>query len=146
MRNLEVSSLKVFFSFNSKGATKLYFVHYSRVVIILFSTGLYKSVLSTCYFIKLGFCFSVFWFFVFLYLWLWDLCFEFNVILKSDSHLPKKLCYLLHWKPFKKMKNAFYFILKALFILKIFKFLSWLSVHVQKTARLISKFMMSQCS
>ena len=32
--------------------------------------------------------------------------------LKSDSHLPKI------------MKNAFYFILKALFVLKILKFLS----------------------
>ena len=39
--------------------------------------------------------------------------------LKSD----KKLCYLLDRKPFKIMKNAFYFILKARFILKIFKFL-----------------------
>ena len=25
----------------------------------------------------------------------------FTTKLKSDSHLPKKLCYLLHWKPFK---------------------------------------------
>ena len=32
------------------------------------------------------------------------------------------------------MKNAFYFILKALFILKLFKFLSWLFGHVEKTA------------
>ena len=30
------------------------------------------------------------------------------------------------------MKNAFYFILKAFFILKIFKFLSWLFGHVEK--------------
>ena len=30
-----------------------------------------------------------------------------------------------NWKPFKMMKNAFYFILEALFVLKIFKFLSW---------------------
>ena len=34
----------------------------------------------------------------------------------------------------KMMKNAFYFILKALFVLKIFKFLSWLFGHVEKTA------------
>ena len=34
------------------------------------------------------------------------------------------------------MKNAFYLILKALFVLKIFKFLSWLFGHVEKTARL----------
>ena len=30
------------------------------------------------------------------------------------------------------MKNAFYFTLKALFVLKIFKFLSWLFGHVAK--------------
>ena len=30
------------------------------------------------------------------------------------------------------MKNAFYFILKSLFVLKIFKFLSWLFGHVKK--------------
>ena len=32
------------------------------------------------------------------------------------------------------MKNAFYFILNALFVCKIFKFLSRLSGHVEKTA------------
>ena len=52
--------------------------------------------------------------------------------------------------PLKMMKSAFYFILKALFILKIFKFLSWLFSHVQykkgliRKMRLISKFMTSQ--
>ena len=30
------------------------------------------------------------------------------------------------------MKNAFYFISKALFVLKIFNFLSWLLGHVRK--------------
>ena len=34
--------------------------------------------------------------------------------------------------PLKMMKNAFYFILKALFILKIFQFLSWLFGHIEK--------------
>ena len=34
----------------------------------------------------------------------------------------------------KMMKNAFYFILKALFILKIFKFLAWHFVHVEEMA------------
>ena len=34
----------------------------------------------------------------------------------------------------RMMKNAFYFILKGLFVLKIFKFLSWLFTHVEKTA------------
>ena len=34
--------------------------------------------------------------------------------------------------PLQTMKNAFYFTLKALFVLKIFKFLSWLFGHVEK--------------
>ena len=32
------------------------------------------------------------------------------------------------------MKNAFYLILKALFVLKIFKILSGVSGHIEKTA------------
>ena len=35
--------------------------------------------------------------------------------------------------PLKKIKNAFYFILKALFVLKIFKFLLQLFGYVEKT-------------
>ena len=35
--------------------------------------------------------------------------------------------------PLKVMRNTFCFILKALFVLKIFKFLSWLFGHVEKT-------------
>ena len=34
--------------------------------------------------------------------------------------------------PLKMMKNAFYFTSKALFVLKIFKFLSWLFGHLVK--------------
>ena len=30
------------------------------------------------------------------------------------------------------MKNAFYFTLKALFVLKVFKFLSWVFGHIEK--------------
>ena len=44
--------------------------------------------------------------------------------------------FLITESPLKMMKNAFYFTLKALFVLKIFKFLSWLLGHVEKTARL----------
>ena len=36
--------------------------------------------------------------------------------------------------PPEMMKNAFYFILKALFVLKMFKFLSWLFGHEEETA------------
>ena len=43
--------------------------------------------------------------------------------LKSDSHLPKKFLFIcFNESPLKMMKNVFYFILKALFVLKIFKF------------------------
>ena len=51
--------------------------------------------------------------------------------LKPDSHLPKKIIYF-NDSPLKMMKNAFYFILKALFGLKIYKFFSWLFGHVEK--------------
>ena len=38
---------------------------------------------STCFFLKLGLCFSLFLILKFLYLWFLDLCFEFNAILKD---------------------------------------------------------------
>ena len=44
--------------------------------------------------------------------------------------------FLITEPPLKMMENAFYFAVKALFVLKIFKFLSWLFDHVEKTARL----------
>ena len=74
---------------------------------------------------------------------LWTL---FISVLKWDSHLPKKIIICFNDSPSKIMKNAFYFILKAIFVLKIFKFLSWLFGHAEKAAwlerliRLISKF------
>ena len=40
--------------------------------------------------------------------------------------------YLSTESPLEMMKNAFYFTSKALFALKIFKFLSWLFGHVSK--------------
>ena len=43
--------------------------------------------------------------------------------------------------PLKMMKNVFYFTLKALFVLKIFKFLSWPFGHVEKMAQLKKNFM-----
>ena len=51
--------------------------------------------------------------------------------------------------PFENEKTPFYFTLKALFILKIYKFLSWLFGHEYKKGsiikiRLISEFMTSQ--
>ena len=62
-----------------------------------------------------------------------NLCFP---NLKPDSYLSKKLFHLLQWKPFKMMKNAFYFMFKTFFVLKIFKVLCCLQLlkntkHVQ---------------
>ena len=46
-------------------------------------------------------------------------------IFKSDSHLPKKISFIFFNESLLKiMKNTFYFTLKALFVLRIFKFLS----------------------
>ena len=46
------------------------------------------------------------------------------IFLKLDSHLPKKNFFIcFNESRLKIMKNAFYFILKALFVLEIFKFL-----------------------
>ena len=43
--------------------------------------------------------------------------------IKSDSHLPKKHLFILFDEnPLKMMKKSLYFILKALFVLKIFNF------------------------
>ena len=48
-----------------------------------------------------------------------------SINLKSDSHLPKKFLFIcFNESPLEMMKNAFYFILNALFVLKTFKFLS----------------------
>ena len=62
------------------------------MVIILFSMGLYRSAFSTYFLVKIGFHFSVFWFFVLLYIWLLVfsfsvLCFEFKVISKHLFNL-----------------------------------------------------------
>ena len=55
--------------------------------------------------------------------------------LNSDSHLPKKFLFICFNKtPLKIMKNAFYFISKALSVFKIFKFLSWHFRQVEETA------------
>ena len=47
---------------------------------------------------------------------------------------PSKKNFFICFNLSKMMKNAFYFILKGLFVLKIFKFLYWLFTHVEKTA------------
>ena len=49
----------------------------------------------------------------------------FMELLKSASHPPKKIIFIYFNKsPLKMMRNAFYFTLKALFVLKTFTFSS----------------------
>ena len=73
-------------------------------------------------------------------LFLMILCFDivfYQFHLKSDSHFSNKILFIcFNERPLKMMKNAFYFMVKALFVLKIFIFLSWLFGHLEKTARL----------
>ena len=53
----------------------------------------------------------------------------FLLFLTLDSHLPRKLCFCLIESPLTS-----YFIIKTIFVLKIFKFLSKLFGHVEKAA------------
>ena len=100
--------------------------------------SLWEWLKASCGTAKCGFEPGTFWFF-------------FCNTLKLDSHLPKNFFFFICFNdsPSKMMKRAFYFILKALVVLKIFKSLSWLFGHVKKLdlirkIRLILKFMTSQ--
>ena len=60
---------------------------------------------------------------------------KYNYQLKVDSHLPKEIIFIcFSERPLKMMKNSFYFVLNVIFFVEIFKFLSWLFDHVEKTA------------
>ena len=64
-------------------------------------------------------------------------CFDpYNTSLKVGLLPSKKMFDMLHESPSKMIKNAFYLILKAFFVLKIFKCLSWLFGPAEKTAKL----------
>ena len=70
-------------------------------------------------------------------------------MLKSDSRIPKNLGFFqFNESLLKMMKNTFYFMLKTLFFLEIFTFLSWLFGYVEerldKKLWLISKFVIPQ--
>ena len=65
------------------------------------------------------------------------------------SHSPYKIVVFIYFgrSPLKMMKNAFYFMLKALFVLELFTFVSLLFGYAEKQLdknSLISKFIMSQ--
>ena len=65
--------------------------------------------------------------------------------LNSDSHIPKSLfLFSLMKGPIKMTKNAFHFVLKALFVLEIFRFLAMSRNGLIRKLWLISKFMTSQ--
>ena len=66
--------------------------------------------------------------------------------LKSDFHLPKQLCYLLHWKPFKTYGKCFLFHLKSSFRSQVFVMTFWSCREkgLIRKIRLISKFMTSK--
>ena len=53
---------------------------------------------------------------------------------KSHSHRRQNCFICVNESHLKMTKNAFYFILKALFVLKILKFFSRLFVHVERVA------------
>ena len=56
-------------------------------------------------------------------------------VLISDSNFGRKIIFIrFNESPLKTMENAFYFILKALFVLEIFKFLSSVFGHVEEMA------------
>ena len=69
--------------------------------------------------------------------------------LKSDSHLPKKLHYLLHWKPSKNNEECFLFHFKNVLCSQdisvfIMTFQSCRKNCLIRKIRLTSKFMTSQ--
>ena len=59
-------------------------------------------------------------------------CIAFDGICMVKGALSGLIQFLATESPLKMMKNAFDFTVKALFVLKIFKFLSWLLGHVEK--------------
>ena len=61
--------------------------------------------------------------------WVW--CFIFQSFL-YERRTSRSETFLAIESPLKMMKNGFYFTSKALFVLKIFQFLSWLFGHVAK--------------
>ena len=109
--------------------------------VILFIKKFYKKIYFIESLLTTEFCYLFFYFSFTLFTLMNKFFFtgnNFLPCLKPDSHLPRKEIYIICFieSPLKVTKNAFYFILKALFVLKIFKFLSWLFGHVGKTALL----------
>ena len=66
-------------------------------------------------------------------------------IIKVGLSHPKNCFICFHKSSLKIMKSAFYFTLKALFVLKVFQFLCWLFGRTEKTAWLKSKLKSCDC-
>ena len=62
------------------------------------------------------------------------ICYTIEIVQTIKGALSGLRQFLAIQNTLKMLKNAFYFTLKALFVLKIFKLLSWLVGHVEKTA------------
>ena len=60
------------------------------------------------------------------------LCLIKQLLLKLVSNLPKNCFVYVNKSLLKKKKNAFCFIWKVVFFLKVFKFLSWILGHAEK--------------
>ena len=82
-----------------KGATKLYFTHYSCVVIILFNTGLCSSAFSTISFWKLVFCL-----FVLSVFFVWVKCFEPRHF--CNHHLKRSNYYVILFSLYKNSRRS----------------------------------------
>ena len=59
---------------------------------------------------------------------------------KVGLSLSEKICILVQWKPSKNDEKNFYCSLRVFFVLKTFKFFSWVFGHVEKKAWLEGKF------
>ena len=62
------------------------------------------------------------------------ICYTIEIVQPIKGALSGLKQFLAIQNTLKMLKNAFYFTLKALFVLKIFKLLSWLVGRVEKTA------------
>ena len=56
-------------------------------------------------------------------------------MVKVELLTSKKVCFIYYNEiTLRMMKNTFYFILKGVYVLRIFKYLSWLFNYVEKAA------------
>ena len=92
-----------------KGATKFYVMHYLHVAIILFSTGLYKSILYHSGYVTSPYVFSIKAPFLSSLLHnLTNLAFEFIFILKRIFCLPQWTFIFLNWGSLHATLNSLY--------------------------------------